>query len=209
LRVRIQFADECVSILFRSGCKLSDERFDQVTAGIPKRGGAAEIRCVSLYERWIEIVLTNQQAELVTQSRLAVAGAVCSTMTVRMRPGRDGHLRSGERTEFFDTAKSDSVGLSKSSVDGPRLGNTHFGATNEGRRVGGIGITVTDEPLRAAGLENYCAEDPAASQRVGLSLLQDGPDPETSRSKSYSEQTRVRHVPFPIDARNLALRDRK
>jgi hypothetical protein len=60
LRVGIQFANETVSIFFRSGRKLSDERFDQVTAGIFKSGGAAEIRGIRLDERWIKIVLANQ-----------------------------------------------------------------------------------------------------------------------------------------------------
>jgi hypothetical protein len=104
-----------------------------------------------------------------------------------MRPGRDGHLRSGERTEFFDTAKSDSVGLSKSSVDGPRLGNTHFGTTDQQGRIEWIGITVANKPLRAAGLENCCTEDPAAGERIGLSLLQGSPDSKASRAKGYSE----------------------
>ena len=59
LSVGIQFADECVSILLRSGGKLSDERFDEVTAGIFKRGGTTEIRGIRLYKRRIEIVLTD------------------------------------------------------------------------------------------------------------------------------------------------------
>ena len=71
--VGIQFADESVSIILRRGCKLGDERFDQIAAGIFERFRAAEIGGVGLHERWIEIVLTNQQAQLVTQSRLAVA----------------------------------------------------------------------------------------------------------------------------------------
>ena len=90
--VRIQFAHECVAILFRGGRKLSDERFDQITAGIFQGRGAAEIRSVCLYERWIEIVLTNQQAQLVTQSRLGcpLLEPFDPAMTIRMRPGREG-----------------------------------------------------------------------------------------------------------------------
>src|ERR1700722_15105477 len=160
LRVRIQFADECVSILLRSGRKLSDERFDQVTARIFKSRGAAEIRGVRLNERWIEIVLANQQAQLVTQSRLSVARAVCSRMTIRLRPGRERHLRSGERPGLFDTTKAYSVSLPKGTVARANPGNPHFGTGKEGRCFRGIGITVPDEPLRAAALENCRAEDP-------------------------------------------------
>jgi hypothetical protein len=40
---------------------------------------------------------------------------------------------------------------------------------NEGRCVRGISITVANKPLRTAGLENCCAENPAARDRIGLS----------------------------------------
>jgi len=126
-----------------------------------------------------------------------------------MRRGRGRLLRSRERPEFFDTAEADSVGFSESPVDGSRLGDTHLGAADQGRRVGGIGVAITDESLRAAGLENCCAEDPAARKGVGLAFLQDGPDSKASRAKSYSKETRVRHVPLSIDTQNLALREGK
>jgi hypothetical protein len=209
LGVRIQLAYEGIAILFRCGCKLRDERLDLIATSIFQSCGAAEIRGVCLDERWIEIVLTNQQAQLITQSRLALARAVRSSMTIRMRRGCGGLLRSRERSELFDTAESDSVSFSESAIDGSRLGHAHFGASDEGRRVGGIGVSITDESLRMRRLENCCAEDPAAHERVGLSLLQNSPDSKASRSKSYSQQTRVRHVPLSIDAQNLAVRDGK
>jgi hypothetical protein len=68
--IRIQLAHEGIAIFFRGGRKLSDERFDLITAGILQGRAPAEIRSVGLNERWIEIVLTNQQAQSVTQSRL-------------------------------------------------------------------------------------------------------------------------------------------
>jgi hypothetical protein len=71
--VRIQLAHECVSILFRCGCKLSDGRFDQIAAGFSEGFRATEIRGVGLNECWIEIVLANKQAQLVTQPRLSIA----------------------------------------------------------------------------------------------------------------------------------------
>jgi hypothetical protein len=73
LGVRIQLANEGVTIFLRRGCELSDEGFDQIAAGSFESFSAAEIRSVCLHERWIEVVLTNQKAKSVTQSRLAIA----------------------------------------------------------------------------------------------------------------------------------------
>jgi hypothetical protein len=126
-----------------------------------------------------------------------------------MRRGREGPLRSRERPELLNTAEPDSVGFSESPVDGSRLGDTHLGAADQGRRVGRIGIAVTNETFRARRFENCRAEDPAARDRIGLSFLQDGPDSKASRAKSYSKETRVRHVPLSVDTQNLALREGK
>jgi hypothetical protein len=47
---------------FRGGRKLSDERFDQVSTSLLQGRGVPEIRCVSLHEHGIEVVLTDQQS---------------------------------------------------------------------------------------------------------------------------------------------------
>ena len=104
-----------------------------------------------------------------------------------MRRGREGLLRSRERPELFDTAEAYPVSFSESPVDGSRLGDTHFGTTDQQGRIKWIGITLANKPLRAAGLENCCTEDPAAGERIGLSLLQGSPDSKASRAKGYSE----------------------
>ena len=76
LGVRVKLARKGVSVFIRQGRKLGDEGLHPIAARIFESCGATEICGVCLYKRWIEIVLTNQQAQLVTQSRLAVAGAV-------------------------------------------------------------------------------------------------------------------------------------
>jgi hypothetical protein len=135
LGVGIQFADEGIPIFFCGSCKLRDERFDQVATGIFKSGSAAEIRGIGFHERWIEIVLTNQKAQLIAQSKVSVARAVRSSMTIGTRLGREGHLRSGEGPELFDAADADSVGFAEGSIDGSSLGHTHLGASDERRCV--------------------------------------------------------------------------
>ena len=61
---------------------MGDEGLNQIPAGILDRFGATEVGGVSFDERRIEIVLTNEQAELVTQLRLAVAESIRSGMTI-------------------------------------------------------------------------------------------------------------------------------
>jgi hypothetical protein len=171
MSVRIEFADEPVSIFLGEFSELSNERFNEVAAGFFKSLCAAEIGGVRFYEVGIEIVLADQEAELVAQSRPGIARAVPTLMTIVTRPGRDRHLRSGERPELFDTTESDSVGFSESAVDGSRLGDSHLGAADQGRRVKGTGVSVTDEAFGVRSMINRRFEDPVISERVGRILL--------------------------------------
>ena len=51
---------------------MGDEGFDQITTGFFEGFGAAEVGGVGLHECGIEVVLADQKAELIAQSRLAV-----------------------------------------------------------------------------------------------------------------------------------------
>ena len=53
----------------------------------------------------------------------------------------DGHAQLFNRTE------SDSVGLAQSAIDGTGLSDPHFGTSNKGRNVRGIGVAVANETL--------------------------------------------------------------
>ncbi len=55
---------------------MGDEGFDQITTGFLESFGAAEVGGVGLHECGVEVVLPNQKAELVPQSRLAVTGTI-------------------------------------------------------------------------------------------------------------------------------------
>ena len=52
---------------------MGDEGLNQIPSGAGEGLCAAEISRISLHECRIEVVLTNQKAQLVTQPRLAVA----------------------------------------------------------------------------------------------------------------------------------------
>jgi hypothetical protein len=125
-------------------------------------------------------------------------------MTNRTRRGREGHLRSGERPELFDTAEADSISLSEGPVNCPRLGNPHFGATDEGRRVRGIGITVTYESVLATGPIDCCLEHPAFNPWVTELLLDHRSDSGTAVALSHTEEAGMRDVPSSIQELQMA-----
>jgi hypothetical protein len=62
----VEFADEAVAIFLGPGRKVRDEGFDQIPAGFFEGFSSAEVSCVGLNERGIQIVSANQEAELVT-----------------------------------------------------------------------------------------------------------------------------------------------
>src|SRR5271170_1343118 len=125
-------------------------------------------------------------------------------MAIRMRRGGEGLLRCGERSELFDTAEPDSVSFSEGPVNGSRFGNTHLGAANHGGCVGGVGIAVADEAFRATGRVHSSLKNPSTGDGIALSLLQYRTNSEASSARSYSKQPRMRDVPSPVKAQNLA-----
>jgi hypothetical protein len=69
---RIELADETIPVFFRRCRQVGDEGLDQVPAGLPDGLGTAEVRGVGLHEVGIEVVLADQEAEPVAETRLAV-----------------------------------------------------------------------------------------------------------------------------------------
>ena len=56
---------------------MRNKGFDQVAAGSTEGCGATEIRCIRLNQCWIEVVLTDQNAKLIPQPRLAIVRMIC------------------------------------------------------------------------------------------------------------------------------------
>jgi hypothetical protein len=141
--------------LFRGGRKLSDERFDPLrkpsrawdrgcvkgSAGRVGRANAAG-RCLSRLRR---------EAHSIEPGRRMTSADRRTSPTLRQNRARFHKLSAKARL----TAR-----VSATRISAP---------TNEGRCVRGISITVANKPLRTAGLENCCAENPAARDRIGLS----------------------------------------
>jgi len=143
--------------------QIVDEGFDQVPFGFLQNGGPAVIGRVGLDEGGIEPVLADQQAETVAEAGLTIAVTVISGGDGIVLFGSDGLRRARRPTEFLDRTEADAIGLAEGAVDGTGLGDAHLGAANQGRNIGGVGVSVTDETFRAEGLIDGRLEDPAAN----------------------------------------------
>ena len=72
LRVRIEFAHEAVSVLFR-GCRyVGNKGLDEVPAGSAQRFRAAKVCGVCLDKSRIEVVLADQKAQFVPQPGMTI-----------------------------------------------------------------------------------------------------------------------------------------
>jgi hypothetical protein len=64
---------------------MSDEGLDPIAAGPAKGLGSAKVRGIRFDESWIEVVLSDQQAELIPQSGLTVVRAISVVLLIFMR----------------------------------------------------------------------------------------------------------------------------
>src|SRR5208282_562981 len=129
-RVAVQFAEKPGAVFRGPFGQMSDEGLDQVPAGFADFLGSAEISGVSLDQGRIELVLADQQAESITQPRLAIAGTVPIRMTGidSLIPGWFWRRRG--KPEFFNRTEPDSVRFAQSAIDGSSLGNAHLGSAD-------------------------------------------------------------------------------
>ncbi len=74
--IGIEFADQAIAVFLRGRCQMRDERLDEIPLGLLERWRAAEVGGVRLNQRGIEVVLADQEAEAVPQSRLTIFRAI-------------------------------------------------------------------------------------------------------------------------------------
>src|SRR5713226_4994180 len=97
---------------------MDDERLDQIPASLFERLSATEISGIGLNESGIEVVLADQEAEAISEPRLAIVRAI-QCMRITLLPAIVNRLwRAGGPTEFLDRTKPDSVRLPQRAVDG-------------------------------------------------------------------------------------------
>ena len=65
----------------------------------------------------------------------------------------------GEGPDFLNRADADAVGFAQSAVDRTSLGHAHFGAVNQSRNIGRIGVAIADETsTRPSRFEDFGSE---------------------------------------------------
>jgi hypothetical protein len=109
-------------------------------------------------------MLANDLAQAVADGATALAvtiGGLGELLGLRSR------LRlPSEGTDLLDGADADSVGLPQRAIDSPSFGYTHFGAVDQWRDVGRIGVTIAHESLRMFCLVYRSPESPATCGRI-------------------------------------------
>ena len=96
---------------------MGDKGFDQFTTGAAESFGATKVRRVGLYKVGVKVVLANQEAQLIAEPRLAVAGTIGGMGAVRRwrTRGRFGQTRKG--TQFLDRTEADAIGFAEGAID--------------------------------------------------------------------------------------------
>lgn len=102
---------------------MGDKGLNQFTTGAAESFGATKVRRIGLYKVGVKVVLANQEAQLVAEPRLAVAGTIGGMGTVRRRRtrARSGQTRKG--TQFLDRTEAYAIGFAEGAIDSACLGD--------------------------------------------------------------------------------------
>src|ERR1700722_13314425 len=148
-----------------------DEGFDLLSTGIPQGRSSTVIGGIGLHEAGVQLVLANQEAKSIAETRLADLVAVISVRGSLALSGWCWQGGSRSPAKFLDRAEADAVGLAKGSVDSTSFGDTHLGAVDQGRDVRGIRVTEADEAARPRRFVDSRLKHPPASAGVGNFFL--------------------------------------
>jgi hypothetical protein len=124
-----------VTVLGGQFAEMSEELFDLLAGGVAQRPYLAEVSGVAFNLGGIEVLLTNEEAKPVAQTRLAIAvgilvAALRPILGTRQRDG-SGKGRFGAAANLIGRAEADAVGLAEGSVDSACLGHPHLSAADE------------------------------------------------------------------------------
>jgi len=185
---------------------VSDERLDLFTRGLPDVLRATELGRILLDQRGIEAVLANQKAELVTEFGFTVA---VGRLGRKLPDIRLGLIAGGQGSDLLDRANADPIRLAQGPVDRPGLGHAHFGAPDQGRDVGGVGIPIADKALAPRRPKDRRFEYPPVS--VGVTELRDRMNANTSAAAavSKSQQSWVGRIPAVPEVDEISQNNRE
>jgi hypothetical protein len=117
--------------------------------------------------------------------------------------------RTGIRSDLLDRANPDAIGLAQSTIDGSSFGYSHFGAPNQQRNIGRIGIAVAHETGGVLGWIYRRLED----ETIGRGITQriDGFDVDTAASLATRQPNKsgMGHEPAILKLDHISTRERK
>ena len=215
--IGIEFADQTVSIFLGECREVRDEGFNQVTARLFEGLSTAEVRGVGLNEVGIEVVLPDQQAEPVAETRLRYCPCRSGSHADCSFDGDSGRRCWRPKNRIPRPAKPDPVGFAQSTIDGTGFGDPHLGAAARGRRVRGIGVAIANEAIRPARCANSSLEDPTVciwsqSSRTAVTWMAEHRLRRAKRSETtwvtYHFPSRYRRSPSAIENPKLAVKSR-
>ena len=145
--VTVELTDKTLAIFGGALSQIIDKGFDLIPVGISKGGGATVVGGIGLHEACIQLVLANQQAETVPEAGLAVVVAIISVCGSLALIDRSRCASSGSPAELLDRTEPDAVGLAEGAVDCAGFCDAHLGTVDQGRDIGGIGVSVARRSL--------------------------------------------------------------
>src|ERR1022692_1761816 len=144
--VAVELAEQAITVLLGRISKLLHEAFDLLAGGVFEGLGTAEVDGIGFHQLGIELVLTYDLTEtvtdLVTCTTIAVpVGILGWKLTLIGSPRHRTRIRS----HLLNRADADAIRLAQSTIDGSGFGDPHLGTANQQRNIGRIGIAVAHE----------------------------------------------------------------
>lgn len=165
--IAVELAEQCVTVFLSAVGEVRDEAFHLFAGSFAKRLDAAEVRCIRLDQVGIELMLANDLTETVADFGASVVPIAIGRLWRKFLRLSGGLRWLGEGPDFLDRADADSVCLAQGAVHGSGFRDSHFGAVNKERNIGGIGVTITNKSFAIAGLKDCGFECPSCRTWVG------------------------------------------
>ena len=198
-RIAIELAEQGIAVFVGPVGKLLDEVLNLFPAGLSKRLRAAEIDGIGLDQFGVELVLADDLAETIADSR---ASTVAIAIRILGRKLLD--LGFEARPDLLDRADADAVGLAQGTIDGSGFGHPHFGAADERGNVRGIGVTVADETPAGLRLEDSGHEGPTLAGSVREFQYRTNVDTSAPVMACQTYQTGVSDVPSALQQEDVS-----
>jgi hypothetical protein len=112
--------------------------------------------------------------------------------------------RFGKGPDFLNRADADAVSFSESAVHSTGFRDSHFGAVNQSRNIGRIGVAIAYEAATPSGFVNRGSKGVTASCLIRQ--LTNGLDlhPRATATLGQANQSSVGHVPTATQKKKVS-----